>query len=358
MKIQTNAGETDMDFEDPENVRKGMSPAGTIEIGAGLQSMTLACRGLVVLDTPPNRRASAEIVIEHRDEALLARAMDWLREAAPCEVRGSGVTFRACPMRWKSELLDQRAHRILVDLEEIAGAATWEGTIDTRASIGFGLAPAGASLFEDGTFSCHCGARHPEAHTSECKHWMRMLADGRSQADKHDVEFFAGEMALSAAEVRVGLLATAAGIGAVALLTWVCGMTPGARRPAQEAPLVALVAAVPAGLDPAGWRAAVLAANESFAPLRGDIEHAEEWGEKLARGLASALSGGDEDAVVQATKARPGSWTAVAVLKGCRAYARAIAPRGPRPAPFRRRAPGLPLDIDADLAGLDARAER
>jgi hypothetical protein len=86
-----------------------------------------------------------------------------------------------------------------------------------------------------------------------------------------------------------------------------------------------------------GWTAAVLAAYESYAPLRGDVEHPEEWGAKLARGLVTAIAGGDELAIVGATGGRLGSWTAAATMKGWAAYLRAIASPGPRPQPGRWR---------------------
>lgn len=108
-------------------------------------------------------------------------------------------------------------------------------------------------------------------------------------------------------------------------------------RRAAEAPLVALVSAVPEGLVPRGWTAAVLAAYESYAPLREDVEHPEEWGAKLGRGLVAAVAGGDEQAIVGATGSRLGSWTATAVMKGWAAYLRAIASPGPRPQPERWR---------------------
>lgn len=115
----------------------------------------------------------------------------------------------------------------------------------------------------------------------------------------------------------------------------VAEMTPEAKRRAAEAPLVALVNTVPKGLDPVGWRAAALAVWEGVRlhPLPGQLV---EW----IRCEAPREERTD------------GSWLAHSE------YLRAVAPQGPRPKPERRRAPGLPLDVDADLAGLDAKAGR
>ena len=67
--------------------------------------------------------------------------------------------------------------------------------------------------------------------------------------------------------------------GFFGLLFRIHDATPAAKRAKQEAPLVALVAAVPAGLDPIGWRAAVLAVHECQSrygsPIQGD--HFAAW---------------------------------------------------------------------------------
>ena len=67
--------------------------------------------------------------------------------------------------------------------------------------------------------------------------------------------------------------------GLFGLLFRVHDATPAAKRAKQEAPLAALVAAVPEGLDPIGWRAAVLAVHECQSrygsPIQGD--HFAAW---------------------------------------------------------------------------------
>jgi hypothetical protein len=118
-------------------------------------------------------------------------------------------------------------------------------------------------------------------------------------------------------------------------------------RRAKEAPLVALVANVPEGLDANGWRAAVLGFTDHPAPVNAF--------EKVPR-LANALR---EFVTVLAVARAPMADVAEAivdtqpdddmrtgrVLQALHAYARAIAPPGSRPAPFCRKPPGLPLDM-------------
>jgi hypothetical protein len=96
-------------------------------------------------------------------------------------------------------------------------------------------------------------------------------------------------------------------------------------RCAQEAPLVALANAVPDGLDARGWTAAVLAVWEGVR-LHPPAEQLAEW--------IQDASPRDERT--------DGSYLAHSE------YHRAIAPLGPRPAPYRRKAPGLPLDMGDD----------
>jgi hypothetical protein len=67
--------------------------------------------------------------------------------------------------------------------------------------------------------------------------------------------------------------------GFLGLLFRVHDSTPAAMRAKQEAPLVALVAAVPAGLDPIGWQAAVLA--EAEGPGHLTSSEAREFGAQV-----------------------------------------------------------------------------
>ena len=60
--------------------------------------------------------------------------------------------------------------------------------------------------------------------------------------------------------------------GFFGLLFRIHDATPAAKRAKQEAPLVALVAAVPEGLDPIGWRAAVLACVEHRNGNASDVK--------------------------------------------------------------------------------------
>lgn len=90
-------------------------------------------------------------------------------------------------------------------------------------------------------------------------------------------------------------------------------------RRVREAPLVALVAAVPEGLDPVGWRAAVLAVDEYWKVRRCDVntEGTSFWLPRVLRGEVQA---------------RPSS----AVEAGLLAYRRALA-SSPKVEPERRR---------------------
>jgi len=97
----------------------------------------------------------------------------------------------------------------------------------------------------------------------------------------------------------------------------------------REAPLIALVAAVPEGLDPVGWRAAVLSIHERCPEV---VSHA-----------AMKFKGAVRRDILANTTPEP-----CAVADAIAAYRRAIAPQGPRPPPERRRAPGLPCDDGRD----------
>ena len=108
-------------------------------------------------------------------------------------------------------------------------------------------------------------------------------------------------------------------------------------RRAAEAPLVALVKAVPEGLDPLGWRAAVLGLRERHlsnglgahanAATVADAAHLTV----MLQRFAAAIARGElvEKAQAAATNSRCLAMTA--------AYASAMAPPGPRPAPERKR---------------------
>lgn len=99
------------------------------------------------------------------------------------------------------------------------------------------------------------------------------------------------------------------------------------KRREREAPLVALVAAVPEGLDPIGWRAAVLAETDGIDPRM--VDHG-----KILAALPVALLGDDRDT--------SGGWW----LKGCAAYQRAIAPHKAPPPERRQGGKAVRLTVD------------
>jgi hypothetical protein len=98
---------------------------------------------------------------------------------------------------------------------------------------------------------------------------------------------------------------------------------------------VALVANVPEGLDASGWRAAVLATVEADreSAIRGAASESlrDDFAETI-RTVHRAVTTGQQ-------------WIAFRWGTGCAAYARALVPQSPRPAPYRRKSPGLPLDM-------------
>lgn len=115
---------------------------------------------------------------------------------------------------------------------------------------------------------------------------------------------------------------------------WCGPMTPEAERRRRDTPLVALVNAVPEGLDATGWRAAVLAVREEYLDgdawtMRAVIEH-----------TATCLRGQGEP-VSETTR------------RAIAAYRRAIEPHKapPRqPLTWKRRGPALPVDDGRDDA--------
>lgn len=122
-------------------------------------------------------------------------------------------------------------------------------------------------------------------------------------------------------------------------------VAPAEDRRAREAPLVALVNAVPEGLDANGWRAAVLAVDEANSR--------DQRREDRCRAAGTI----HEDAIAWliANKGRPcdlPTWTTRRKMHD--AYARAIAPKGPRPAPerkgatWRERGPRIVVDHGED----------
>lgn len=119
----------------------------------------------------------------------------------------------------------------------------------------------------------------------------------------------------------------------------------------REAPLVALVAAVPEGLDPIGWRAAVLGLRERHV-LNGQGEHADTATVLDAANLTVMLQRFALDVARGApVKEAQQSATNSRCLAMTTAYARAIAKPGPRPTPERKiggRAVRLTVDDGRD----------
>jgi hypothetical protein len=165
----------------------------------------------------------------------------------------------------------------------------------------------------------------------------RRAMRGASTPITQDVTINGGRVILTSVEV----IATVPGPRVFAL-TWApvlieplaTRFAEGLARRAREAPLVALVAAVPEGLDANGWRAAVLAVAE--ARSIGDLSSVFVDG---AMSEATKALSGSRDVGGGESRIYPMARLAVA------AYRRAVAPQGPRPAPLRRKAPGLPIDM-------------
>ena len=232
------------------------------------------------------------------------------------------------------------------------GDETFCGSFDTRAQIVFNTNAdaweALAALREDGTFSCACGSSKPAEHAEGCAlPWQYRMAATWA------VDYTNARGQGLQRVVAEGLF----GACAVALLAWCCRLwderpcgnceatrehgevvhhedcpTDGmaawprkeqAMRRAAEAPLVALVAAVPKGLDPVGWRAAVLAVHEAS----GDRPTPDAWADAECE---KALR------IMVAIGVAADAYSDIEQL-ALDAYARAVAPQGPRPAPERKR---------------------
>lgn len=98
-----------------------------------------------------------------------------------------------------------------------------------------------------------------------------------------------------------------------------------AYRREQEAPLVALVAAVPEGLDPIGWRAAAISTDEAFVRMPADVRpDPGGWGWRLERTIRG-------DRVL----ASEGTWMHAALSNGRDAYRRALTRQPPPMRPGR-----------------------
>ena len=214
---------------------------------------------------------------------------------------------------------------------------------------------------------CPCdalGRGAPGLHTKDCKagralKWeMGTASLGQSQAHilrdgdvyrwqvnhlglriRDGVESHAFDAHAAAGRILFAVHDATAGIEWLAeffgLLFRVHDSTPAAMRAKQEAPLVALVAAVPEGLDPIGWRAAVLAVCEKMTPQDWQDDQTGEWLQRCA--LCKESPDGRHPASLKVV-----AWTA---------YHRAIspAPKVPRVrATWKTRGPVLPCDNGED----------
>lgn len=312
-----------------------VEPQGTLTIGDGPSAVTLPCASVVLRER--SRMAKVAIAI---DETTPKHAIDvlqgWLEMGDGAVLRTRNGALRVLPMEWESiENVSTPGTKFTITVEEEHPAAevAFVGTLDARASLHLGDGDATCTLRHDGTFACACGSTAPGAHRDGCKlpwqheaaaqeAWMA-LANGRGW----DAAVKAADNALT-------------GAAAVTVLAWCCaadGFRERERR-AKEAPLVALVVAVPEGLDARGWTAAVLAFREAL-PSTPSNSAAEAW-DKM--GMTASL----RDVARSAVSFHIGGSSLVDVA--ATAYACAIAPPGPRPAPFRRKAPGLPVDDGRD----------
>lgn len=211
------------------------------------------------------------------------------------------------------------------------------GRIDPRAEIRFcdadadGASRTLATLRDDRTFSCACGSTDPTTHKDGCELPWRYRA----------AVFSTATVIGTWEDVVAAVQRTLLGASCVALLAWcrrLWDATPEGQRAAREAALVALVRDVPEGLDPVGWRAAVLALREDDPVIfDGNIKHV---GGALATLLRSFVR----------TGVAPTTFFPAAVFA---AYRRALAPhRAPAPerkgATWRERGELLPVDDGRD----------
>ena len=304
MTTQTNQGEV-----------------ATLTIGEGVRAYTFQCK-LVTFYAPGTRSRSADAEIVFHDPWLADVLAAWSRSGAPCTFMVHGQRLCMVPKRWQSEVIPgSTGTRFVVTLEEVVVVSKGYYVYDrerlavTCSTCGCrGSCPSKASGEVDPTAvpCARCGCRwcgpavaglNPPG-TYRCLGCDDCVPHGTPHACR-------GEEAI---------------------------------RLREEAPLVELVKAVPAGLDPIGWRAAVLGLRERhvlngrFSPTEATVTDAQNLTAMLQRFAADIARGVPVEEAQTVTNSRGLAMTT--------AYAWAVAPRGPRPEPYRRRAPGLPLDAD------------
>lgn len=298
----------------------------TLTIGEGVSAVTSPCESVVL------RRCQADVVFTCSAGApawLIDVLASWARSGTACTLRVHGQTIRMVPKQWAAETIPGRqATRFSVSLEEVmeGGAIVLSAgpkptihsgaTCSTCGCRGSCPSKARGEVDPDAVPCARCGCRwcgpavaglNPPG-TYRCLGCDDCVPHGTPHACR-------GEEAI---------------------------------RLREEAPLVELVKAVPDGLDPIGWRAAVLGFTDHPAPIDAI--------NKVPR-LAIAL----REFVTTCALTRAPAEDVAAVIVGSQLdhdmrtgrveqalhnYTRAVAPSGPRPEPYRRRAPGLPLDAD------------
>lgn len=212
----------------------------------------------------------------------------------------------------------RRAYQIIADLKKNVTAAD----VDGRSFVFVGLDRSGSMREERVTFRLE-----PTVFVREwqCEFVGETAPETKTEAEQHSCT-------QCGSEIPRGYMVRAADDAPCCSTDCVQVRN----RLAREAPLVALVNNVPEGLDPVGWRAAVLAVDEahimsSKARVRWDYERLSEW-------LPTVLEKGMDECDAGAPYA-----------DGLAAYRRAVAPhKAPtrQPRSWRDVGPRLTVDID------------
>jgi hypothetical protein len=212
----------------------------------------------------------------------------------------------------------------------IAGLKRWAVSPDTPSATRLVFRDSATwseiSMGADGC-RCSCGATNPGLHAGDCKapFWMRKASAAAWAVMPQGMEV-AAQMGHEAA---IG----ASVLGFFVFLRRLWDEDPAQVRAKREAPLVALMNACPEGLDPVGWRAAVLAMHENGGGLAGvAFFHRDEIGERIS--IERQLR--DDEVFTLAGE--------IAVP----AYRRAIAPRVKVAPERKRRGPAIVVDDGRD----------
>ncbi len=288
----------------------------TLTIGESLLAVTFQCVNVTVPMGTWRRQARVVIVVTARtDLQAIAALAAWARSGTACTFKVHDQTMRMVPKRWVAEAIPGRAaHGFTVDLEEVVddGVPSITATCSSCGCRGWCPSKVRGEVDHDAVPCAKCGCR-----------WCGPAVAGLNPPGTY--------RCLGCDDcVPHGTPHACGGEEAIRLR--------------EEAPLVELVKAVPDGLDPIGWRAAVLGLRERhvlngrFSATEATVTDAKNLTVMLQRFAADIARGVPVEEAQTATNSR--------CLAMTTAYARVIAPRGPRPEPHRRRAPGLPLDAD------------